>query len=268
MANCAFGLKNKVNSSSQLTGSAPMYTGSAVYRSFGPGNLALDQGNQTAAFWSKGSDTAWFDVAYYPAEPVQAFFIGRTNLGQSATWTLTVKNGDTQVYTATGTFATLGGVGPVQMVHVAPQPIMASDIRFDISANGSVWESYIAISLAYVGPIWQPVRNYSTKSTTGLDLGQTVNTGMAGAEFVTSAYARRKAVVDHESLDIADVPVLEQIALLGAAGSNVLFIPDPAADPPTLNLRTLFGRIQRGDLSNPFGAAARQQTSFTITERL
>lgn len=74
------------------------------------------------------------------------------------------------------------------------------------------------------------VRNMSTKSTTGMDTGQTVNTSMAGAEFVSPGWMRRKAVVDHESLDLEDVPVLEQIAYMAATGTNVLFIPDPAAD--------------------------------------
>ncbi|OUI90100.1 hypothetical protein HK19_12560, partial [Acetobacter persici] len=167
-----------------------------------------------------------------------------------------------------GSLTTLSGIGPAQAVHVAPAPVVADTVLIAVNANGTVAESYIAIALAYVGPIWQPVRNMSTKSTTGMDTGQTVNTGMAGAEFVSPGWMRRKAVVDHESLDMADVPVLEQIAYMAATGTNVLFIPDPDADPPTLNMRALYGRIQRGDLSNPYGAALRQQTTFTMTERL
>lgn len=267
MANCAFGLHNKVPEAT-LTGSPPRYTASAGSRAFDVTNLANPQGNATAAFWCYKKDMVWFEAAYWPAQPFQAFYVGRTNLGQGATWTITVKNGDTQVYQASGAFATLGSIGPVQLVHVAPQPISATDIRVEINHNGSVAEDYVALGLAYIGQLWQPVRNMSTKSTTAVDANSTVNTGRAGSEFVTPNFIRRKAVVTHESLDLADVPVLEQFPLLEASGTNILFIPDPAADPPTLNLRTLFGRVQRGDLSNPYGAAARQQTTFTITERL
>lgn len=116
-------------------------------------------------------------------------------------------------------------------------------------------ESYIAIALAYVGPIWQPVRNMGTKSTTGLNAGQTINTGMAGAEFVTTGYMRRKASMDHESLDLADVPVLEQIVYQAACGTNVLFLPDPVADAPMLNMRI------------PYMAASSAGTSVTRTGR-
>lgn len=265
MANCAFGLSNLLK-----TGTL---TGSAAYNllpALSPSQVATDQGNNTAAFWSVGdtNKTAWFQAAWSSAQSVQAFFVGRTNLGQGATWQIVASSGGVQVYTASGSFITLSGIGPAQLVHVAPAPVMADTVRISVTSNGTVAESYIAIALAYIGPIWQPVRNMSTKSTTGMDTGQTVNTGMAGAEFVSPGWMRRKAVVDHESLDLADVPVLEQIAYMAATGANVLFIPDPAADPPTLNMRTLYGRIQRGDLSNPYGAALRQQTTFTITERL
>ncbi|ASL39465.1 hypothetical protein CBI36_13270 [Acetobacter oryzifermentans] len=269
MQNCAFGLNNLVKIAS-LSGSASFYAGVSAAKDFSPNQLATDQGNTTAAFWSVGDSnkTAWFQAQWGSNQTMRAFFVGRTNLGQAATWQLTASSGGNTVYSASGSFATLGGVGPVQMVHVAPQNIQADTVKITITSNGSASESYISLSLAYIGPVWQPVRNMSTKSTTGLDSSVTVNTGMSGAEFVTPAWMRRKAVVDHESLDLADVPVLEQILLLGASGANVLFVPDPDADAPTLNLRSLFGRIQRGDLSNPYGAALRQQTSFTITERL
>ncbi|GAN68338.1 hypothetical protein [Acetobacter orleanensis] len=265
MANCAFGLNNLLKGAS-LTGSASYYG----LPQFAVSQVATDQGNNTAAFWSVGdtNKTAWFQAQWPAAQQIQAFFVGRSNLGQGATWQITASNGGAQVYSAGGSFATLSGVGPAQLVHVAPNPITVDTVKISVTSNGTVTESYIAISLAYVGPIWQPVRNMSTKSTTGMDTGQTVNTGMAGAEFISPGWMRRKAVVDHESLDLADVPVLEQIAYMAASGTNVLFIPDPAADPPTLNMRALYGRIQSGDLSNPYGAALRQQTTFTITERL
>lgn len=265
MANCAFGLNNLLKIAS-LTGSASYYG----LAQFGVSQVATDQGNNTAAFWSVGdtNKTAWFQAGWWPAQQMQAFFVGRTNLGQGATWQIVASNGGNQVYSASGSFATLSGIGPAQLVHVAPTPITADTVKITVTSNGTVPESYIAIALAYVGPIWQPVRNMSTKSTTGMDTGQTINTGAAGAEFVMTGYMRRKAAVDHESLDLADVPVLEQIAYLAASGTNVLFVPDPAADPPTLNMRALYGRIQRGDLTNPYGAALRQQTTFTITERL
>ena len=265
MANCAFGLSNLLKTAS-LTGSASYYG----LPQFAVSQVATDQGNNTAAFWSVGdtNKTAWFQAAWSDPQSVQAFFVGRTNMGQGATVQITAKLAGNTVHWWEGSLTTLSGIGPAQAVHVAPAPVMADTVLIAVNANGTVAESYIAIALAYVGPIWQPVRNMSTKSTTGMDTGQTVNTGMAGAEFVSPGWMRRKAVVDHESLDLADVPVLEQIAYMAATGTNVLFIPDPDADPPTLNMRALYGRIQRGDLSNPYGAALRQQTTFTMTERL
>ncbi|MFT8471151.1 hypothetical protein [Acetobacter persici] len=265
MANCAFGLSNLLKTAS-LTGSASYYG----LPQFAVSQVATDQGNNTAAFWSVGdtNKTAWFQATWSAPQSVQAFFVGRTNMGQGATVQISAKLAGNTVHWWEGSLTTLSGIGPAQAVHVAPAPVMADTVLIAVNANGTAAESYIAIALAYVGPIWQPVRNMSTKSTTGMDTGQTVNTGMAGAEFVSPGWMRRKAVVDHESLDLADVPVLEQIAYMAATGTNVLFIPDPDADPPTLNMRALYGRIQRGDLSNPYGAALRQQTTFTITERL
>ncbi|MCP1271971.1 hypothetical protein NKW56_15400, partial [Acetobacter cerevisiae] len=129
-------------------------------------------------------------------------------------------------------------------------------------------DGFLSIPLAYAGPIWQPVRNYSTESTVDRVLGQDSATTLGGAEFVSARWYQRKLSIAHQSYGNADTAVLDQILRTAATGQNILFLPDPSAAPDVLVARALFGGLSGSDLSNPFGAADRHALTLTLTERL
>ncbi|MFW7267546.1 hypothetical protein ACMAUO_06190 [Gluconacetobacter sp. Hr-1-5] len=250
---CGFGWQNRVLDAT--------LTADAQAARLPVSNLRNQQGAPSLG-WRTPGTAAGLALSLSAAAPLRAISLHRTNLTALATWTVTVSSGGQPVWTTNG--------GPIvggQSVVVAPATLAGDTVRLTISdpTNPDGW---LDVPLAYVGPLWQPVRNFSTDSTTGRALGQDSLTSLAGTEFVDARWYQRTASIAHQSLGDADSAVIEQILRVAATGQNILFLPDPGADSGTLARQALFGRLSGADLSNPFGAADRHAITLTMTERL
>lgn len=250
---CGFGWENRVLDAT--------LTADAQVARLPVSNLRNQQGAASLG-WRVPRTTAGLTVAWSGASPIRAVSFHRTNLTAGATWSVTVYNGATGVWSASG--------GPVvggQILAVAPATVTGDSARITVNDPENP-DGWLDLPLAYVGPLWQPARNFSTDSTVGRALGQDSLTSLAGTEFVEARWYQRTASIAHQSLGDADAAVLDQILRAAATGQNILFLPDPGADATTLAEQALFGRLSGGDLSNPFGAADRHSITLTMTERL
>lgn len=225
-------------------------------------NLLSPQGAASLG-WRVPGTAATLTISHLPASPWRAFGLFRTNLSASASMSAYVLSGGSLVWQGEAQAVANG-----QILLVADRPVMGDTARIQIT-DGHNPDGYLSIPLAYAGPIWQPVRNYSTDSTFGRTVGQDSITSLGGQDYVSTRWYQRKYTISHQSLGDADAAVLDQILLAAAADRNILFVPDPSADPATLAAQALYGRLSAGsDLSNPFGTADRHKISLTLTERL
>ncbi|MFT8776258.1 MAG: hypothetical protein ABF893_06315, partial [Gluconacetobacter liquefaciens] len=156
-------------------------------------NLRTQQGAPSLG-WRTPGTTAGLTLSLSAAAPLRAISLHRTNLTALATWSITVSSGGATAWAADG--------GPIvggQGLAVAPAAVAGDRVRITISdpTNPDGW---LDVPLAYVGPLWQPARNFSTDSTTGRALGQDSLTSLAGTEFVEARWYQRTASIAHQSL--------------------------------------------------------------------
>ncbi|WP_339077068.1 hypothetical protein QQM41_10160 [Acetobacter sp. AC2005] len=253
MENCGLGWENRVLDAA--------LTASAQASALPVENLRNQQGAASLG-WRVPGTTATLTIHHPPAGLWRAFGLFRTNLTAEASMTVTVLLGGNTVWQGTAQVVANG-----QILLVAPTAIMGDTATIQITDTGNP-DGFLSIPLAYAGPIWQPVRNYSTDSTADRTLGQDSVTTLGGAEFVSTRWYQRKLTIAHQSYGDADAVVLDQILRTAATGQNILFLPDPSASPADLATKALFGGLSGSDLSNPFGAADRHALTLTLTERL
>lgn len=253
MENCALGWENRVLSAA--------LTASAQVSALPVENLRRPQGAASLG-WRVPGTAATLTITATSAVSWRAFGLFRTNLSAAAQITVTLISGGNTVWQGSAQAVANG-----QILLVAPQAITADTATIAISDSGNP-DGYLSIPLAYAGPLWQPVRNYSTESTSDRTLGVDSVTTLGGAEFVSARWYQRSLSIAHQSYGDADAVVLEQILRVAATGQNILFLPDPSATPDVLAAKALFGRLSGNDLTNPFGNADRHALTLTLTERL
>lgn len=192
----------------------------------------------------------------------RAFSLHRTNLFPTASLTVSASLAGEQVWQGQASECANG-----QMVLVAPNTVQADTVTFAITDADNT-DGFLSIPLAYAGPIWQPVRNYSTESTASRNLGSDTVTSLGGTQFLENRWIGRVLKIAHQSLGDTEADLIEQILRVSAMGQNTLFVPVPDAPVSSLVQKALFGRITGDDVSNPFGVADRHATTLTITESL
>lgn len=252
MENCGFGYQNRV-----LDG---VLSADAQADQLPVGNLASPQGSAAVA-WRVPGTTGTLTLTLPISAPLRVFSFHRTNLTAAAQGAVTVRNAGTIVHEWVG----LLGMSNGQAVYIAPQAVTGDTVTITLN-DASNSDGFLSLPLAYIGPLWQPVRNFSTDSTAGFASGVDEATALSGAEYPQARWIQRKASIAHQSYGTAEVQTLREICRLGTMGRNILFVPDPASDVPAQD--ALFGRLSGGDLSNPFGPADRRALTFTLTERL
>lgn len=253
MENCGFGWQNRILDAA-LAADAQM-------PHLPVSNLCSQQGAPSLG-WRIPGTTAGLTLTLTDAVAFRAFSLHRTNLTSAATWSVTASLGGVIIWRMAG-----GPVANGQALLVSPSALLADTVRITVSdpTNPDGW---LDLPLAYAGPLFQPVRNFSTSSTAGRTLGQDTITSLAGTEFVESRWFQRKLSIVHQSLGDADAVVMDQILRVAATGQNILFLSDPTASGADLAARAVFGRLSGNDLSNPFGAADRHALTLDLTERL
>lgn len=251
MQNCGFGYQNRI-----LDGALVADTQSSALP---VSNLRTQQG-ATSLGWRIPGLNGGLTLTLPGLSALRVASLHRTNLTAAAQWSVTIYNAGAAVWSGQG-----GPVAGGQSLVCAPEAVLGDSVRLSLSdpANPDGW---MDIPLAYIGPLWQPVRNFSTQSTAGGTLGADTITALGGAEFVTPRWYQRTGSITHQSLGTAEATIVAQIVRTAATGQNILFLPDPSAS--ALAEQALFGRLSGGDLSNPFGAADRHAITLNMTERL
>lgn len=252
MQTCGFGYRNRI-----LDG---VLTASAEAAGLPATNLTRPQGAPSLGWRVPGTRTS-LSVRLSEPGPLRVLSLHRTNLTRNAVWTITILNGGAVVHTAQAP----AGVANGQAIHIAPAEVTGDLVTLDLQDDRNP-DGFLSLPLAYLGPLWQPLRNFSTQSTSALVGGVDEATALSGTEYPQPRWVQRKLTIAHQSYGAAEVPVLDALSRAGLSGGNVLFVPDPAAAAPADG--ALFGRLASGDLGNPFGAADRRALTFTLTERL
>ncbi|KXV51237.1 hypothetical protein AD945_00540 [Gluconobacter albidus] len=251
MENCGLGYQNAVLSAVLSTDSAAV--------TLPVTNLTSPQGNPAYA-WRAEATTATLTVALSQRGGVRVVSVHRTNLTAQASWRIVVSSAGNVLHDATQPMAIVAG----QAVCVLPAELQCDVVAITIADPGNP-DGYLSIPLAYVGPLWQPVRNFSTDSSSGFNLGVDEVTALSGAEFPQMRWIQRKASIAHQSYGVAETATLREIQRVAAVGENILFLPDPGAASQE---EAIFGRLSGGDIGNPYGPADRRSWTFTQTERL
>ncbi|MCE0743329.1 hypothetical protein LWC05_05415 [Acetobacter sicerae] len=258
MENCAFCYQNHI-----LDGAL---TASSQVAALPVTNLKNQQGASSLGWRSLTTtpvSSANFIIKMTSAVVWRAFSLHRTNIGSSAIWRMQVTNGDDTVLDVIRPCNAANG----QCLFVNPSDVLGDAVQITVWPNDTS-QTWVDLPLAFAGPLWQPARNYGSESTADRVLGQDSVTSLGGSEFVESRWYQRKLSISHQSLGDTDSGVMDQILRIAATGQNILFIPDPSADPTVLAEKALFGRLSGGDLSNPFGNADRHALTLDLTERL
>lgn len=257
MANCAFGYANHVLGAT--------VSADSQVPSLPAGNVQSDQGADALAWrFTSAQASLTIDLGPGNVRMVRLISLHRTNLSPAAMADITLWAAGAMVWQQSGiTVSPDAG----QSVLAAGIAVMADRIAITLH-EPDMADGFVSVPLVYAGDLWSPVRNMSTQSTSGWDLGTDEATSLGGAEFPVNRWLRRRYVIDHQSLGRAELPALQAMVRWAATGRNVLFLPDGGAGRAELTQSAVFGRLTQGDLSNPFGAADRQRTTFTMTERL
>ena len=257
MENCGFGWQNYILSAA-LSGNG--ISGLPV------SNLQNPYGAASLGWRIAAGGDGWggyFKAALSSVLPIRVVSLHRANLSSSASWRILIHNGATVVFDQTVPCSVQNG----QCFQVLPAAISGDTVEVTVWDAGNP-DGFLSIPLAYVGPLWQPQRNYASSSTETLTVGQQSTTMLNGTEFVDARYVQRGLSITHESYGDADIIVLRQIQRVAASGQNILFLPDPSLPSEDLASAGVFGRLSGGDLSNPYGPADRHAQTFTLTERL
>lgn len=172
----------------------------------------LPQGNPAYA-WRADVTTATLTVALSQRGGVRVISVHRTNLTAQASWRIVVSNAGNVLHDTTQPMTTVAG----QAVFVLPAELQCDVVAITI-ADPDNPDGYLSISLAYVGPLWQPVRNFSTDSSSGFNLGVDEVTALSGAEFPQMRWIQRKASIAHQSYGAAETATLREIQRIAAAG--------------------------------------------------
>lgn len=258
MQNCGFGWQNTLLSATfAASGQAPWLPVE---------NLKTPHGAASFA-WRVPSTSAAFQATLAEGSTFRAFSLHRTNLTPNARWTTIVYPDLNPNANAVVIWDAPALVSNGQCAFVWASPVPARRISVWIDDPGNP-DGFLSIPLAFAGDLWQPQRNFSTASTSGLAVGQQSVTSLSGCEFVEPRFTRRTLSIAHQSYGGADLATLARIQGVAAVGQNILFLPDPAAPNDVLSRNALFGQLSGGDVSNPFGTADRHAQTFTLTERL
>lgn len=249
---CAFGYRNLVLlgtlSADQAVAGLPV------------SNLRLPQGAASLG-WRSPVLTATLTLTLSQVETVRGVSVHRTNLSAQASWTVVVSRAGSEQVRTSQPCQTLNG----QALLILPSDVTGDTVQVTLEDPGNP-DGYLSIPLCFIGALWQPVRNYSTSSTSGWDYGIDETTSLSGEEFPQARWSRRKLSIAHQSLGDTDLPAVRAMASVSSQGGNILFLPDPDLVP--LSETALFGRVSLSDISNPFGPADRHAVTFSLTERL
>lgn len=250
---CAFGAENALMEA--------RLEGNAQVAELPLSNLQNDQGAPSTAWRVQGREA--YLIAYLP-RPVscRGFSFHRTNLTADAQYSLVCRNGTNVVYASGGQLAqAVAG----QFLVVFPSILTVTQLDISISDQGNT-DGFLSFPLAYLGPLWQPERNMSWQGNESRQAMIDEATSLSGVEYPTLRYSQRAVTIDHQSLGIAELPMIRSIESTAATGRNILFVPDlSAADR---NSAMIFGRLTPGDITCPAGAADRRATTMTVKERL
>jgi hypothetical protein len=253
MGKCVFGRINRLDSGT-LTASS---------EALAVANLRSDQAD-VAASWQASTTTAWLRLDAGAAVSARAIGLFRTNLTTAATVTVRAGTsaGASDVALLSAATGVVAGVG--QWVGWLPALVTARHWEIAI-ADAANPDGFVRIGLAFLGPVFQPSRNFSYRSTRGRERQVLRAQARGGQVYPRVDWRRRTRTVALPFLTAAEAAgELEQLTVWADQDRNVLFIPDP--DDAGRHAEAIYGTADVGPME--FVAHAWRSTSITLTERL
>ncbi|HTI78905.1 MAG TPA: hypothetical protein VL614_00490 [Acetobacteraceae bacterium] len=198
-------------------------------------------------------------------QPYRLIGLFRSNMTSAAVLVFTVyTNPSTVVWTAT-----VGGpVNGSGQVVVDTGGVIGDYATVLINDAGNP-QPYVNVALAYAGPAWSPLSNFSLATSYGRDVTTDEMISHGGQEYPVYRYQRRRWDLDMQGVRTSSElwPILDAMMRIAAPGANILVVPDfGSADMTT---EASFGRIkQTADVKYPLGTADRRSWSGQHTERV
>lgn len=259
MANICFGFANLIGAGS--------LTASSQVASLPVTNLTTDQGGRSQSWRTSSAAGGNLTLTFSSAQTVQAVSFHRGNFSSTATWSvqLSLSGNVVASYGGSGNTRPCNAVGG-QVVYVFPSAVSCDKVVVSLSEPNGNPEGFLSVGLAYIGPVWQPARNFATSSTMGRTSIVGEITSINGTEYPQFRNQQRTASISHQSLGLDEAATLDGLYAVAETGANILIVPDPAS--PLINSRAIFGRVTPGDITSPYGGAPRAASTMTIKERL
>lgn len=219
---------------------------------------------------------AGFDLSSGPTGTLVADFNpGDTSPGSTEftsattgeTWTLHGNAAIEREFLPTYDSGPLGGLVPgyQQLVHIAPEDIMARHLRIDVDDPDNP-DGFIRIGLAFGGPVFQPQHGIEHGANFGVaGLRQDITT-RGGQTYPVALYQQRQWQVSFPALTEEEVYAEGlEIQRCAEMGGNVLFVPRPGNGLE--QQEAVFGMLQsRATFGFPHYGL--RSWAFTIAERL
>lgn len=236
-------------------------------------NLAGDQGASSMSWRSGNTNIAHITATFAAAATVQAVSFHRANFTAQIRWSIVLYlNNKVVVSYGAAADGSDNGTAQVancnngQIIYIFSQAYTADTMKLELWEPSGNPDGYLSAGMLFVGPIWQPKRNFDYSSTYGRSAIVDETKSINGMEFPQYRNQQRVLKISHQSLGYEETPALDSIFAVAMTGTNILVVPD--LTPANINNRTVFGRMVPDSITNPFGGANRSGASFTITERL
>lgn len=158
-------------------------------------------------------------------------------------------------------------VGYGQSVFVAPSPVIGRHARCDIEDPTNP-DNFVAVGLAYAGPVWQPALNIGWETTTNTDARVDEVVTRGGQEYPQYRFEQRRwDVAMQHILDSEIWSQAVEVQRAGRRGGNVLFVPDPEGE--NRNKEAVFGRVySQSDIEYSNNTTQYRSWRLRVIERL
>lgn len=129
-------------------------------------------------------------------------------------------------------------------------------------------DGFLAVGLAYAGPVWQPALNIGWETATNTDtrIDEVVTRG--GQEYPQYRYEQRRWDVSMQHILDSEIwAEAAEVQRSGRRGGNVLFVPDPVGD--NAQKEAVFGRVySQSDIEYSNNTTQYRSWRLRVIERL
>jgi hypothetical protein len=129
-------------------------------------------------------------------------------------------------------------------------------------------DGFVAVGLAYAGPVWQPALNIGWETATNTDTRVDEVVTRGGQEYPQYRYEQRRWDVSMQHILDSEIwSEAAEVQRAGRRGGNVLFVPDPVGD--NMQKEAVFGRVySQSDIEYSNNTTQYRSWRLRVIERL